>query len=149
MKKRTKGTKMNTKGWLVYKTTTERLNFGLCVVNFWALCVLLSHQFLDVETTNGNHGCATSGVDSMSKPLLYLLVFSGYWKPLQRAQGSSFASFGSCGSEVGSIPGIRSRHADPSSLLLHACGPLARLHMVRHWPTHPPYHQSKAEFTII
>ena len=60
----------------------------------------------------------------------FCFSFSGNRQPVQCTQSCSSAKAGASRSKVGSIPGIRRRHAHSFIVFLHACCPLARLYMV-------------------
>ena len=62
--------------------------------------------------------------------MLFCFFFAGYRKLIQRPQGCAAAAFGTSGAQAGPVLGVRCCHADPTAMLLHAGGPLARLHLV-------------------
>ena len=57
--------------------------------------------------------------------------FSGNWKPFQCSQGCTTFETRTGSSKIGSIFRIRSRHANPVTLLLYARSSLVGLYMVR------------------
>ena len=58
-------------------------------------------------------------------------LFSGNWKPFQCSQGCTTFETRTGSSQIGSILRIRSRHANPVTLLLYARSSLVGLYMVR------------------
>lgn len=56
--------------------------------------------------------------------------FAGNRKPVQRSEGGETAAFGKGGAQAGPLPGVRRRHVDSTSLLLHARRSLAGLYLV-------------------
>ena len=57
-------------------------------------------------------------------------VVAGYRKLIQRPQSCAAAAVRTSGAQAGPVLGVRCCHADLTAMLLHAGGPLARLHLV-------------------
>lgn len=69
-----------------------------------------------LETTNASHDIKC--------------CVAGNRKPVQRSEGGATAALGKGGAQAGPLPGVRRRHVDSTSVLLHARRSLAGLYLV-------------------
>ena len=56
----------------------------------------------------------------------------GNWVAFLGPESGEAPKTGAGGEKIRPVSGVRGRYAHPAALFLHACGPLAGLHLVQH-----------------